>query len=252
MYKAAWAIGLLVVAPRRRLANAAVCSQFVCPPGFAAKVGGSSRACAGATCDITLDLDTCCDQLCSTFLCATPSVLKPNASCVGSCDSQLDQKTCCDQIVPLDAGGQALRAAAASDVQQIAGLSAVKAPLIAGDDSATQALHFAAFQGRPQHVKDLLQGQAVVDARDAIGWTPLHIAAGRGHADVVELLLKGRANPLAKSPQGQQALEIALEIAGPQSTSQERPQGHVAALLARAERDFLDELAMHVQKNPEL
>jgi len=57
-----------------------------------------------------------------------------------------------------------------------------------GDDDAAlniSLLHRAAFFGRIQEVKDLLQAGADINARDTYGWIPLHDAAMQGHAEIV-------------------------------------------------------------------
>jgi uncharacterized protein len=66
------------------------------------------------------------------------------------------------------------------------------------------ALHFAAFFGRPDAARLLLERGADVDARGR-GWmtgTPLHSAASAGHVDVVQILLAAGADPNARQSGG--------------------------------------------------
>ena len=65
-------------------------------------------------------------------------------------------------------------------------------------------LHFAAFFGRPDAVRLLLDRGAEVDPRGR-GWmtgTPLHSAASRRHAEIVRLLLEAGADPDAHQSAG--------------------------------------------------
>ena len=54
-------------------------------------------------------------------------------------------------------------------------------------------LHFAAFKGRLDVVKLLLEAKASMMVEDTEGSSPLHNAAFYGHIDVVKMLLEAKA-----------------------------------------------------------
>lgn len=70
-------------------------------------------------------------------------------------------------------------------------------------------LHAAAFEGRTEDVKRLLDAGSDVDARDSDGFTPLLCAAGGAHMPSVEALLEGGANINAGDCEGLTALHVA-------------------------------------------
>lgn len=111
-------------------------------------------------------------------------------------------------------------------------------------------LHFAAFFGRSEAVKLLLERGAEVDAfgrgwmtgtalhsgvsrshaevtailleaganpnaRQSAGWTPVHAAAANGDLEVVELLLDRGADPEATNDEGRSVLDLATEKGEP-------------------------------------
>jgi ankyrin repeat protein len=67
----------------------------------------------------------------------------------------------------------------------------------------------AAFKGRADTVRDLIDSGADIDAADAEGYTALHCAAEAGRADVVDLLLKNGANAKATTVKGRTAADAA-------------------------------------------
>ncbi|CAD6342447.1 unnamed protein product [Miscanthus lutarioriparius] len=67
----------------------------------------------------------------------------------------------------------------------------------------------AAFKGRADTVRDLIDRGADIDAADAEGYTALHCAAEAGRADVVDLLLKNGANARATTVKGRTAADAA-------------------------------------------
>ncbi|HIX89107.1 MAG TPA: ankyrin repeat domain-containing protein [Candidatus Akkermansia intestinavium] len=81
-------------------------------------------------------------------------------------------------------------------------LSASEAAALLGRDACASPLHEAAFQGRVDEVRRLLEAGADPHARSFTGETPLHLAALAGRADVVRLLLDKGADPRADSSRG--------------------------------------------------
>ncbi len=75
------------------------------------------------------------------------------------------------------------------------------AELAASDVFATP-LHEAAFRGRVDEVRRLLEAGADPHARSFTGETPLHLAALAGRTDIVRLLLDRGADPRADSSRG--------------------------------------------------
>ena len=77
-------------------------------------------------------------------------------------------------------------------------------------DTAYTALHYAAYQGELDVVKELIGRGAEVNAQTGQGITPLHLAARKGHKDVVEYLVKkAKAKDLPDNVQGGRALHYA-------------------------------------------
>jgi ankyrin repeat protein len=91
------------------------------------------------------------------------------------------------------------------------------------------ALSYAAYQGRRQTVRFLIERGARVDgyARDGISYipTPLMMAAMMGHRETVEELLRAGANPRIRVHRGHTARELA----------QKHQQTHLLATLSCAE-----------------
>ena len=63
----------------------------------------------------------------------------------------------------------------------------------------------AAFKGRADAVRDLIERGVDVEACDAEGYTALHCAAEAGRSDVVDILLKAGANARAATAKGRTA-----------------------------------------------
>ncbi|CAE8726461.1 unnamed protein product [Polarella glacialis] len=225
----------------------AVCDNITCPDGFALKASSTPpRLCLDSICDVGVDLETCCDQLCSSFNCSGNSAPKLNSSdtrCIGSCDPFIDRKTCCIYFAALHEGQQLLRSAMAGAAQQVDRLVAMNVDASERGGSGSTALHYGALHGHTESVGRLLDGRAAVDSADERGWTALHVAAGRGHMQTVELLLARKATPDARTTDGLTARDIALEVAGPVHSVRVRPQAAVAVLLARHERAYTDVMA---------
>lgn len=70
-------------------------------------------------------------------------------------------------------------------------------------------LHYAAFEGRDQMVRFLLDKGAEKDALAPNGYTALMLAARNGHADAARILLQDDADFRIQSPDGATALKIA-------------------------------------------
>jgi len=71
----------------------------------------------------------------------------------------------------------------------------------------------AAFRGRLDVVRLLIDKKASVNARSRAGWTALMSAAWEGHTEVVKLLLQKGADAHGKNGRGDTALSLA-ESAG--------------------------------------
>jgi ankyrin repeat protein len=71
----------------------------------------------------------------------------------------------------------------------------------------------AAFRGRIDAVRLLIEKKGDVNARSRAGWTALMSAAWEGHTEVVKLLLEKGADPGSKNGRGDTALSLA-ESAG--------------------------------------
>jgi ankyrin repeat protein len=98
----------------------------------------------------------------------------------------------------------AFEAAALGDLDRLAVLLAGGADADAVTADGFTALHFAAFFGKPEAARLLLDRGADVDARGR-GWmtgAPLHSAASGRHVDVVEILLAAGADPNARQSGG--------------------------------------------------
>ena len=72
-------------------------------------------------------------------------------------------------------------------------------------------LHTAAFRGRVEDVKLLLERGADPNAKDNAGRTPLHFAAFRGHVEIVKLLLERGADPWIADNDGRIPLDYAYD-----------------------------------------
>ena len=77
-------------------------------------------------------------------------------------------------------------------------------------DTAYTALHYAAYQGELDVVKELIARGAELNAQTGQGITPLHLAARKGHKELVEYLVKeAEAEDLPDNLQGGRALHYA-------------------------------------------
>jgi ankyrin repeat protein len=73
------------------------------------------------------------------------------------------------------------------------------------------ALHSAASSRQPEAVAMLLDAGADPDARQSGGWTPLHAAAQNGDLATVEALLAAGADPAAVNDDGTSVRDLAIE-----------------------------------------
>jgi hypothetical protein len=71
------------------------------------------------------------------------------------------------------------------------------------------SLHFAAYLGKVDATKMLIEVNADVNASDEKKWAAIHYAAMDGHADVVKVLLQNGAKVNAVTTDGRTALHIA-------------------------------------------
>jgi len=92
--------------------------------------------------------------------------------------------------------------------------TAVSTPAIPEDED-DGSLHFLALNttGDMSRIRQFLEQEPDVNAKDEFGYTALHLAADRGNINVVELLLKHGADPTIKDGDGLSAAEIA-QVAG--------------------------------------
>lgn len=223
---------------------AASCSNYTCPDSYVHKSSPPQEFCSGLLCDPAVDLERCCNQGCGTLVCPAPARHKlaaENLSCAGTCDLILDVQTCCDSLPGLNSSAQLLRAAVVSDVHKVDRLVTMRAEVAdkaQGFDtslfSGSSALHLGALNGHSDIVRRLLRAGYDCNARDDLQWVPLHVAAGRGHSAVVTDLLAWRADPLMRNLDGELPRDVA-------SRSALEP-GQVELLLARGERRRTQEL----------
>jgi ankyrin len=86
-------------------------------------------------------------------------------------------------------------------------------------------LHDAAYSGRTDVAKVLLDQRADINALASDGYTPLFLAVRRGHTDMIKLLLERGASVNAKSRDGWTALHVAVfEVARSTGSSKEAIQ----------------------------
>ncbi len=85
-----------------------------------------------------------------------------------------------------------------------------KADLSAVDDQGT-ALMWAAYHGKLETVKRLVQNGAELEASAANQWTPLHAATQQGHLDIVKYLVEQGAYHSAQSINGVTPLQLAVQ-----------------------------------------
>nr|XP_054763205.1 caskin-2-like [Lytechinus pictus] len=73
-------------------------------------------------------------------------------------------------------------------------------------------VHYAAWQGKLEPVRLLLQAGANPNEMSLDSETPLHLASQYGSYSVVEALLQYDADPTAKNKQGKTPLDLAAEF----------------------------------------
>ncbi|MEO6702357.1 MAG: ankyrin repeat domain-containing protein [Jatrophihabitantaceae bacterium] len=78
---------------------------------------------------------------------------------------------------------------------------------------AVHPLHAAAASRHAELVWILIASDAAVDARQRGGWTPLHSAAANGDIDSIQALLSAGADPAAANDSGQTPLDLAADDA---------------------------------------
>eukprot|EP00438_Fugacium_kawagutii_P013607 Skav203000 [mRNA] locus=scaffold1344:153833:158975:+ [translate_table: standard] len=109
-------------------------------------------------------------------------------------------------------------------------------------------LHTAVFHGDDEHVEELLQSRAAVDAIDKSGWnaqrvagqTPLHLAAQSGDGtEILQMLLDAKAPTDVKDIRGFTPLELACSL---------KCQEAVKVLQMEAKSELSDEArALHIR-----
>jgi hypothetical protein len=77
-------------------------------------------------------------------------------------------------------------------------------------EDGTTALHWAAFHGKTEVVKELLSRGAPVNAIRETGGTALMAATVNGHLEIVKLLLAKGADPKARTKEGKSAFDFAV------------------------------------------
>jgi ankyrin repeat protein len=109
-------------------------------------------------------------------------------------------------------GGSALHYAAYCGKEEIVKYLLEKGvPVNLPDDYKRTALHQGSFLQHPNVVKLLLEAGADPDAKDKFGYTPLHDASKRGFVDVMKVLVDGGSNVNAKSIRTVTPLMVAAE-----------------------------------------
>ena len=88
------------------------------------------------------------------------------------------------------------------------------------------ALHWAAYKGRTDIVRILLDAGAEMNVKDAVGYTPLHYAAYHGYTGVVRILLDAGADPAVVSRFGT-----------PLKSAQEEGYTTIVRMLMKAEEE---------------
>ena len=83
------------------------------------------------------------------------------------------------------------------------------------DENGRTYLHLAAFQGKINLVKELLQRGMAVNVTDKNGRTPLHLAAMAGRPKTAELLVRRGANIEARDKNAYTPLHLAAEYGHP-------------------------------------
>ena len=72
------------------------------------------------------------------------------------------------------------------------------------------SIHYAAFRGNIEAIKQHIAGGTDVNAKDDSGFTPLNSAAYKGHKEIIELLIAAGANVNAKTDYGETPLDRPL------------------------------------------
>eukprot|EP00930_Biecheleria_cincta_P038629 TRINITY_DN26538_c0_g1_i1.p1 TRINITY_DN26538_c0_g1~~TRINITY_DN26538_c0_g1_i1.p1 ORF type:complete len:621 (-),score=67.82 TRINITY_DN26538_c0_g1_i1:111-1973(-) len=227
------------------------CASHACPEGMTHKMTfRTPKYCLRPICDMSLDADWCCDQLCSTFECSGGSTHRENAEelkCAGFCDPFIDRKLCCKYLPIVNGSVALLRSSVASRVHEVDQLVSMGVATTARSGGGSTALHFAALSGHREIVEAIIRGRADVNAADEQGWAPLHVAAGRGHLAAVDLLVHNRAIPELRTAEGKTAREIALQVAGPPG-SPDRLQADAAMALSKHERAYKNEMTIKYER----
>ena len=99
------------------------------------------------------------------------------------------------------------------------------------------ALHWAAYNGRTDIVRTLLEAGADMNFQDVVGYTPLHYGAYYNYVGVVSLLVNAGAKP-----------DVVSQFGTPMQIAQKKGYENVVSILKKAEKEY----NVNIDKRPAL